>query len=278
MKKNIQKIQSYKIEGKKITVLTAYDYSTAKYFDEAGVDIVLIGDSLAQVILGYDSTIDISMNEMLIFTRAVAKGVKNALVVADMPFMSFQTDRAQTAKNACELIKAGANAVKIEGCSDFTLENIKHLTQQGIPVMGHLGFTPMSINALGGHKIQGKNAIRTFEMVEQAKKLEQAGCFAIVLEMVPKESAKFISEKINIPTIGIGAGKYCDGQVLVSDDILGKFDRFTPKFARKYANLKEIIVNAAKSYCEDVENGLFPNDDESFKLEDEELKKLENHK
>ena len=171
MKKNIQKIQKFKEEGKKITVLTAYDYSTAKYFDIAGVDIILVGDSLAQVILGYDNTVDISINEMLIFTSAVSRGVEQALVVADMPFMSFQIDKAQTAKNACELIKAGANAVKMEGCSDFTLENIKHLAQNGIPVMGHLGFTPMSINSLGGHKIQGKSAQRTFEMLQQANNL-----------------------------------------------------------------------------------------------------------
>ena len=278
MRKNIQKIQSYKLEGKKITMLTAYDYSTAKYIDEAGVDIILVGDSLAQVILGYDNTVDITINEMLIFARAVAKGAENALVVADMPFMSFQVDKSQTVKNACELIKAGANAVKVEGSSDFILECIKHLTQVGIPVMGHLGFTPMSINALGGHKIQGKSAQRTAEILEEAKKLQQAGCFAVVLEMVPTESAKFITEKLDIPTIGIGAGKFCDGQVLVSDDILGKYDRFTPKFARKYANLKDIILNSAKAYCKDVEEGKFPNSDESFKLEDEEIKKLESYK
>ena len=158
------------------------------------------------------------------------------------------------------------------------MDIIKHLTQSGIPVMGHLGFTPMSINSLGGHKIQGKNAERTIKMLDEALKLQEAGCFSIVLEMVPTESAKFISEKLSIPTIGIGAGKFCDGQVLVSDDILGKFDRFTPKFARKYANLKEIIVNSAKAYCDDVEAGVFPNDNEDFKLDNEEIKKLENYR
>jgi len=278
MIKNIQKIQKYKKESKKITVLTAYDYSTAKYFDEAGVDIVLIGDSLAQVVLGYDSTVDIGMDEMKIFTSAVSRGVKDALIVTDMPFMSFQIDKKETVKNACELIKRGANAVKLEGCSDYLVDCIKHLVQNGIPVMGHLGFTPMSINTIGGHKIQGKSASRTVEMLEQALKLQEAGCFSIVLEMVPKEAAKFISEKLDIPTIGIGAGKYCDGQVLVSDDILGKFDRFTPKFARKYSNLKDIIINSAKNYIKDVESGEFPNDEESFKLDDEEIKKLESYK
>ena len=278
MRKNIQKIKNFKSEGKKITVLTAYDYSTSRYFDMAGVDIILIGDSLAQVVLGYDSTTDITMDEMLIFTRAVSKGAEHALVVSDMPFMSFQIDKSQTAKNACELIKAGANAVKVEGSSDFILDCIKHLTQIGIPVMGHLGFTPMSINALGGHKIQGKSANRTFEILEEAKKLQTAGCFAVVLEMVPTESAEFITKRLDIPTIGIGAGKFCDGQVLVSDDILGKYDRFTPKFARKYTNLKDMIINSAKAYIEDVEKGLFPNSDEAFKLEDEEIKKLENYR
>jgi len=278
MRKSIQKIQNYKKEGKKITVLTAYDFSTAKYIDMAGVDIILIGDSLAQVVLGYDSTVDISMNEMLIFTAAVSRGVEQALVVSDMPFMSFQIDKAQTVKNACELVKAGANAVKMEGCSDFILESIEHLTKIGIPVMGHLGFTPMSINSLGGHKIQGKSAQRTIEILEQALKLQEAGCFAIVLEMVPTEAAKFISTRLDIPTIGIGAGKFCDGQVLVSDDILGKYDRFTPKFARQYSNLKENILNSAKAYCKDVEDGVFPCEDESFKLEDEEIKKLESYK
>lgn len=278
MKINVQKIQKFKDENKKITVLTAYDYSTAKYFDEAGVDIILIGDSLAQVVLGYDKTSDISMNEMQIFTSAVSRGVKNAFIVADMPFMSFQIDKSKTIENAFLLIKAGANAVKLEGASDFTIDCIKHLTQNGVPVMGHLGFTPQSINTLGGNKVQGKNAQRTICILEEAKKLQQAGCFAIVLELMPSESAKFITQNIDIATIGIGAGKYCSGQVLVSDDLLGKYDRFTPKFARKYANIKEIIVDAAKKYCESVISEDFPNEQESFSLELEEIKKLENYK
>lgn len=278
MRKSIQKIQNFKNEGKKITVLTAYDYSSAKYIDEAGVDIILIGDSLAQVALGYENTTDIGMEEMLIFTKAVSRGTQNALVVGDMPFMSFHKDLAHTMENACRFIKAGANAVKIEGSSDFVLNSIKHLTQNGIPVMGHVGFTPLSINTIGGHKIQGKNASRTIEILNEAIKLQQAGCFSIVLELLPTESAKFVSERLDIPTIGIGAGKFCDGQVLVSDDLLGKYDRFKPKFARKYTNLKEIIYNAAKAYCSDVESGLFPNDEESFVLEKKELEKLENYR
>ena len=259
-------------------MLTAYDYSTAKYIDMAGVDMILVGDSLAQVILGYDNTTDITIDEMLIFTRAVSKGVEHSLVVADMPFMSFQIDKSKTTENACKLIQAGANAVKLEGSSDYIVDCVRHLTQIGIPVMGHLGFTPMSINSLGGHKVQGKSANRTIEIFEEAKKLQKAGCFAVVLEMVPTESAEFITKRLDIPTIGIGAGRFCDGQVLVSDDILGRYDRFTPKFARKYADLKDIILNASESYRKDVEKGVFPSDDEDFKLEGEELKKLESYK
>ncbi len=278
MRKSIQKIQNYKKEGKKITVLTAYDYSTAKYIDQAGVDMILIGDSLAQVALGYNNTTDIGMEEMLVFVRAVSRAVESALVVADMPFMSFQIDKVETMKNACEFIKAGANAIKLEGSSDFTIENIKHLTQNGIPVMGHLGFTPMSINSLGGHKIQGKDADRTIDILKDALRLQSAGCFAIVLEMLPLQSSQFISQRLRIPTIGIGGGKFCDGQVLVSDDLLGKYDRFKPKFARQYSSLKDIIFNVAKAFCQDVESGAFPNVKESFTLDTKEIEKLENYR
>ena len=278
MRKSIQKIQNFKKEGKKITVLTAYDYSTAKYFDQAGVDMILVGDSLAQVALGYNNTTDIGMDEMLVFTKAVSRAVENALVIADMPFMSFQVDKAQTMKNACEFIKAGANAVKLEGCSDFIIDSIKHLVQNGIPVIGHLGFTPMSINSIGGHKIQGKNADRTIDILKEALKLQSAGCFAVVLEMVPLQSSQFISQRLRIPTIGIGAGRFCDGQVLVSDDLLGKYDRFKPKFARQYSSLKDIIFNVAKAFVTDVENSTFPNINESFVLDEKEIEKLENYR
>ena len=278
MRKSIQKIQNFKKEGKKITVLTAYDFSTAKYLDQAGVDIILVGDSLAQVALGYENTTDIGMDEMLVFTRAVSRGVENAMVVADMPFMSFQIDKVDTMKNACELIKAGANAVKMEGSSDFVIDNIKHLVQNGVPVMGHLGFTPMSINAIGGHKVQGKDADRTIDILKDALRLQNAGCFAVVLEMLPLQSSQFISQRLRIPTIGIGGGKFCDGQVLVSDDLLGKYDRFKPKFARQYSSLKDIIFNVAKAYCTDVESGSFPSVKESFSLDVEEIEKLENYR
>ncbi|MBE7707170.1 MAG: 3-methyl-2-oxobutanoate hydroxymethyltransferase [Cyanobacteria bacterium SIG27] len=278
MRKSIQKIQNFKKEGKKITVLTAYDFSTAKYLDQAGVDMILVGDSLAQVALGYENTTDVGMDEMLVFTRAVSRAVENALVIADMPFMSFQVDKAQTMRNACEFIKAGANAVKMEGCSDFVIDNIKHLVQNGIPVMGHLGFTPMSINSIGGHKVQGKDADRTIDILKEALRLQSAGCFAVVLELMPLQSSQFITQRLRIPTIGIGGGKFCDGQVLVSDDLLGKYDRFKPKFARQYSSLKDIIFNVAKAFVSDVENGAFPSIKESFVLEDEEIEKLENYR
>ena len=278
MRKSIQKIQNFKKEGKKITVLTAYDYSTAKYLDQAGVDMILVGDSLAQVALGYESTTEVGMDEMLVFTRAVSRAVESALVIADMPFMSFQIDKSQTMKNACEFIKAGANAVKMEGSSDFVIENIKHLVQNGIPVMGHIGFTPMSINSIGGHKVQGKDADRTIDILKEALRLQSAGCFAVVLELMPLQSSQFITQRLRIPTIGIGGGKFCDGQVLVSDDLLGKYDRFKPKFARQYSSLKDIIFNVAKAFCNDVENGVFPSIKESFVLDNEEIEKLENYR
>lgn len=272
----IKTIQQMKENGEKISVLTAYDYSTAKYIDEAGVEIILIGDSLANVALGYDSTHSISMNEMLIFTGAVSRGVSSALIVGDMPFMSYQISIEEALKNAGEMIKAGANSVKIEGCNDYILNVIKRCVQAGIPVLGHLGFTPQSQNTLGGHTIQGKTLATTLDILEQAKQLEEAGVFAIVLEMVPEESAKYISERINIPTIGIGAGRYCSGQVMVIDDLLGKFSDYRPKFTRQYTDLQNIILNAVKEYCNDVKNSNFPSENEVFKLSKEEAIKLSN--
>ena len=267
-----------KAEKEKITMLTAYDCSTARYFDEAGVDSILVGDSLGMVILGYESTHHVTMEEMKIFTSAVCRGAKRALVVADMPFMSYHTTVEDAVKNAGALIKSGATAVKLEGAGDFILSLVKRLTETGIPVVGHLGFTPQYLNVLGGYKIQGKSCENTLLILEQAKKLEEAGAFAIVLEMVPEEAANYITQRLNIPTIGIGAGKYCDGQVLVCDDILGKFSEFKPKFARRYANFQEEIIKAAKDYISDVKTAAFPDDAESFHLNEEEIKKLESNK
>lgn len=262
MKTTVRTINKLKSDGQKITVLTAYDYSTAKYFDEAGVDIILVGDSLANVALGYDSTQKVSMEEMLIFTGAVARGVKNAMVVGDMPFMSFNISVEKALENAGKMVKAGAGAVKIEGCNDYILQIVKRLTESGIPVMAHLGFTPQYIHSIGGHRIQGKTKSDTEIILDAAKQLQAAGAFSLVLELIPEESAKYITENLEIPTIGIGAGKYCSGQVLVSDDMLGKFSDYVPKFVRQYANLKDIILNAAKNYCEDVKNGKYPEEKE----------------
>ncbi len=260
----VNTIRKYKENGEKFSVLTAYDYSTAKYIDEAGIDIVLIGDSLAMVALGYETTHSVGVDEMLIFTRAVAKGVNHAMVVTDMPFLSYHTDIASAVKNCGEMIKVGANAVKIEGFSDYILDVIKRLVVSGIPVMGHLGFTPQFINTLGGYKIQGKTQEATEELLRQAKELEKVGVFSIVLEMVPQESAKYITENLSVPTISCGAGKYCDAQVLVSDDVFGKFSDFKPKFARKYGDMKSLIFNCAKQYNDDVKSGKFPDESEIF--------------
>lgn len=278
MKKvSIKTIQKLKNEGQKITALTAYDYSTAKYLDEAGVDIIMVGDSLAMVALGYETTHAIGMEEMTVFTKAVSKGVNRALIVTDMPFMSYHTDIATAVKNAGEMIRLGAKAVKLEGSNKYILEVIERCTQSGIPVMGHLGFTPQYLNTIGGYNIQGKSYDATLEILEKAKDLERAGVFAIVLEMVPEESAEYITKNLTVPTIGIGAGRHCSGQILVSDDIFGKFCDFTPKFARKYGDLSLLIKNCAKDYIKDVQEGNFPSNEEVFKLSEEELNQLNIH-
>lgn len=264
-----------KEQKQKITMLTAYDCSTAKYFDDAGVDSILVGDSVGMVVLGYDSTTSVTMEEMKIFTAAVTRGAKRCLVVADMPFMSYHSSVEEAVKNAGELIRAGASAVKLEGATDYLVSVVKRCVESGIPVVGHLGFTPQYLNVLGGYKIQGKSADKTKFILNQAKKLEEAGAFCIVLEMVPEESAKYITENLNVPTIGIGAGRYTDGQVLVADDILGKFSDFKPKFARRYADLKTVISDAAKTYINDVQTGAFPAESEIFHLSEDELKEME---
>lgn len=267
----VKTIKSLFENGEKIAVLTAYDYSTAKYIDEAGAEIILVGDSLANVALGYESTHSVSMNEMLIFVGAVARGVSRSMVIADMPFMSYNVSVEEAIRNAGEFVRAGANAVKIEGCNDYILNVIKRCTQSGIPVLGHLGFTPQSKNTIGGNLIQGKTLSDTLNIFEQAKQLQEAGVFAVVLELVPEESSQYITEHLSVPTIGIGAGRYCSGQVLVSDDMLGKFSDYKPHFARQYANMKDVILSSSKSYIEDVKNKKFPSEDEVFKLSEEEL-------
>jgi len=266
--------QKMKDNNDKITMLTAYDFSTAKYIDECGIDSILIGDSLGMTILGYDTTVNVTIEDMLTFTKAVSRGVKRALVVADMPFLSYHLSKEQTTLNAGRLIQAGAKAVKLEGASDFILDEIHHLTQSGINVVGHLGFTPQYINTIGGYFIQGKSYENTLKLLDAAKKLENNGAFAVVLEMVPEETAKYISENISIPTIGIGAGKYCDGQVLVIDDLIGKYSGNIPKFVKQYANIKEIMKTAISQYNIDVKKGDFPCKEHSFNMTEEEREKL----
>lgn len=273
-KTTVKTIQNLKNRNEKIAVLTAYDYSTAKYIDEAGADIVLVGDSLANVALGYSSTHSVSMNEMIIFVGAVARGASRAMVIGDMPFMSYNVSEQEAVRNAGEMVKAGANAIKIEGCNDYLLNVIKRCVQSGVPVLGHLGFTPQSENALGGHSIQGKSLDSTLQILEQAKELEKVGVFAIVLEMVPEESAKYITEHLTVPTIGIGAGRYCSGHVLVSDDMLGKFSDYKPKFVRQYANMKSVILDAVKNYCSDIKSGKYPSEEEVYFLTEDEALKL----
>ncbi len=263
-KVTVNTIRKFKENNEKFSVLTAYDYSTAKYLDEAGIDVILIGDSLAMVALGCETTNAIGVDEMSIFTRAVAKGVSRAMVITDMPFMSYHSDIPTAIKNCGNMIKLGANGVKIEGFSEYILEVIKRCVDSGIPVVGHLGFTPQFLNTIGGYRIQGKTQESAEKILEQAKQLEKAGAFAVVLEMVPQESAKFITENLNISTISCGAGKYCDAQVLVSDDVFGKYSDFTPKFARKYADMKELILTCAKQFDTDVKSGQYPSENEIF--------------
>ena len=266
-------LMKYKGEGRKIVCLTAYDYSTAQIVDRAGVDVILVGDSLAMVALGHRTTHAVTMDEMLHHTRAVTRGVKSALVVADLPFMSYQVEVTQAITNAGRFIKeAEAHAVKLEGATPLNLEIVERLVGMGIPVMGHLGFTPQSIHGLGGTKVQGKTAEDALKLIRDAKALEEAGAFSVVLEMVPKAVATILTEEMKIPTIGIGAGNGCDGQILVTDDLLGKFTDFQPRFVRRYANLSDMCTEAIGNYARDVKAKQFPDDSESFAIsEDEEF-------
>lgn len=275
MKNTVSTISEQKKSGDKITMLTAYDYSTAKLADEAGVNTILVGDSLGMVMLGYEDTLSVTMEDMLHHTKAVTRGAKNALVVADMPFMSYQTSVYDAVVNAGRLIKEGrAQAVKLEGGAAVA-EQIRAICDAQIPVVAHLGLTPQSVNAFGGFKVQGKTAERAKQLIEDAKIVEKAGAFAVVLECIPAPLAEKITESINIPTIGIGAGAGCDGQVLVYQDMLGMFGGFTPKFAKRYENVGEIMVNAFKKYIDEVKTGVFPSEEHSFKLSDAVKSELE---
>lgn len=272
--KNVLTFQKLKNSSEKIAMLTAYDYSTAQVLDSAGIDAILVGDSLAMVALGYENTYNITVDEMLIFIKAVAKGAKNSFIIGDMPFMSYNLSVEQGLENASQMIKAGAHAVKFEGCNEHIIELTKRCVESGIPVLSHLGFTPQLMNTIGGHKIQGKTADNTEKILSCAKELEKAGAFGVVLELMPEVSAEYITRNLTIPTIGIGAGAGCDGQIVVTDDILGKFTDFTPKFIKKFANLHGTVLDGVSLYIKEVKEGKFPSEKEAFTLTEEEREKL----
>lgn len=263
-----------KKNNEKITMLTAYDYSTAKLLDNAGVESILVGDSLGMTMLGYDDTLKVTVDDILHHTKAVKRGVKNAFIIADMPFLSYHISIEDTIRNAGRMIQeGGAQAVKLEGGREVS-DKIKALIDAKIPVCGHLGLTPQSVNMMGGFKVQGKSEEAAKMLIEDALLLQELGVFAIVLEGIPAKLAKIISEKLDIPTIGIGAGKECDGQVLVIQDMLGMYSDFTPKFVKKYATLNKDIEGAVSSYIKEVKDMSFPEKKHTFKIDDDVLEKL----
>jgi 3-methyl-2-oxobutanoate hydroxymethyltransferase len=259
----IDTIVSMKKKGEKIVSLTAYDYISARILDEAGIEIILVGDSAANVFAGEKTTLPITMEEMLYHTRVVARGVKNALVIADMPFLSYQVSLETAISNAGRFLQVGACGVKLEGGKPM-LETVKKLVDLGIPVMGHLGLTPQSIHKFGGYKIQGIGEAAAAQMIEDARALQAAGCFSVVLEKIPRTLARKITETIEIPTIGIGAGLYCDGQILVLHDLLGLYEDFTPKFVKRYGQLGEQMRRAVQDYKKEVKEGIYPDKEHSF--------------
>ena len=264
-RKTILDIKKMKTLGEKITMLTAYDYGMASILDESDIDILLVGDSLGNVVLGYDSTLPVTMDDMVRHTQAVARGSQKAMIVADMPFLSYQVSPESALANAGRLLKEGnAQAVKLEGGREHA-DIVHKMTYAGIPVMAHLGLTPQSVNQLGGYKVQGKQEDAAEIIMQDAKCLEEAGAFSLVLECVPEKLAAEITAALSIPSIGIGAGVHCDGQVLVVNDMLGMNDRMTPKFVKKYAQLNVDIKNAVKLYIKDVKTSAFPDDEHSFK-------------
>ncbi len=274
MRVSISQIKDMKQKGEKITMLTAYDYTTAKIIDEAGIPLILVGDSLGMVVLGYESTIPVTMEEMLHHTKAVVRGTKRALVVGDMPFMTYHVSVSDALRNAARFIQeGGAQAIKLEG-GVTVAEKVRSIVNCGIPVVGHIGLTPQSIHQLGGFKVQGKTLEAARRMVEDAQALEEAGAFAIILETVPAPLAALITQKVGIPTIGIGAGAGCDGQVQVISDILGLFTGFVPKHAKQYAKLADTIRVAVTEYFNEVKAGSFPTDEHSFSMDESLLAEL----
>lgn len=274
MKNTVMTFQDMKRKGEKISMLTSYDYSTAKLVDAAGVNGILVGDSLGNVVLGYEDTISVTMEDMIHHGRAVARGAKNALVVVDMPFMSYQASVYDAVVNAGRLMKEGrATAIKLEGGREVCAQ-IKAITDASIPVMAHLGLTPQSVNAFGGFKVQGKDEAAAKKLLEDAKAVEEAGAFSIVLECVPAKLAELVTKEVSVPTIGIGAGAGCDGQILVYQDMLGMYSDFVPKFVKQYANIGEVMKEAFEQYDKEVKAGSFPQDAHCFAIRDEVISKL----
>ncbi len=273
MHKTVQDILNMKKEKKKISVITSYDYTLASLCDKAGIDVLLVGDSAGMVMLGYENTIPVTMDQMCMFTEAVSRARENSLLVSDLPFMSYQISIEDAINNSGRLIKAGADAVKLEGGS-VMVKTINAIVDLGIPVMGHIGLQPQTTMLSQGYKVQGKTKDTAIRLIEDAKKLEEAGVFSIALEMVSHEVAEIISETVSIPTIGIGSGVNCDGQVLVVQDLLGMYDKIKPKFAKRYMNLSEDIVKSLENYKKDVESGTFPAEKNWFSMDEKELKKL----
>lgn len=274
MKNTVVTFKEAKQINEKLTMLTAYDYSTAKLIDSCGINGILVGDSLGMVCLGYEDTLSVTMEDMIHHTKAVSRGCTNTLIVADMPFMSYQTSTYDAVVNAGRLIKEGrAHAVKLEGGVEV-FNQIQEIVKSSIPVMGHIGLTPQSVNAFGGFKVQGRDELAAKKLIEDALAVEDAGAFAVVLEGVPSKLASLITKKLNIPTIGIGAGASCDGQVLVYQDMLGMFSDFTPKFVKKYENIGEKMKNAFSNYIDEVKTEVFPSEEHSFKINEDIIKKL----
>lgn len=274
MKNTVLTFAKAKKENTKISMLTAYDYSTAKLINDAGINSILVGDSLGNVVLGYEDTVSVTMEDMIHHTAAVSRGAKDALVVADMPFMSYQTSVYDAVVNAGRLMKEGrANAVKLEGGKEVCPQ-IKAIVDAGIPVCAHIGLTPQSVNAFGGHRVQGKTQETAQKLIDDALAVQQAGAFAVVIEAVPEKLATLVTEKLDIVTIGIGAGNGCDGQVLVYQDMLGMFSDFTPKFVKRYANIGEMMTEAFKKYDEEVKSTAFPSAEQTYKIDDEVIEKL----
>lgn len=274
MKNTVRTFQAAKENGEKITMLTAYDYSTAKLMDEAGINAILVGDSLGNTMLGYEDTISVTVEDMIHHGAAVSRGCKNTMVVVDMPFMSYQTSTYDALVNAGRLMKEGrANAVKLEGGASVC-EQIKAITDAGIPVMAHLGLTPQSINAFGGNRVQGKSEEAAQKLIDDALAVQEAGAFAVVLECIPAKLADIITKKLSIPTIGIGAGAGCDGQILVYQDMLGMFSDYVPKFVKRFAKVGEVMKAGFNDYIKEVSEGTYPAEEHTFKIDDDVLEKL----